>query len=192
LQRAVDRGGGRVELLGHLGRGEAEHLAQDKRRPLHPGQVLQRRDERELEALAAEVVRLGRDAGIGLEPADLGGRCAGRDVDGQLAPAALADLGEAPIGRDLVEPRADETAVVEAADAAPRAHERFLHRVLGGVQRAEHPVAVRLQFDPVGRHQLLKGAGVRRSARRKAARRTPSCAHLAGRDEFAHRPGFNR
>src|SRR5204863_9831466 len=78
----------------------------------------------------------------------------------QLAPAALADRGEAPVGRDLVEPRPDETALVEAADAAPRAHERLLHRVLGVVQRAEHPVAVRLQLATVRRDQLLEGAGV--------------------------------
>ena len=37
---------------GRLGRGEAEHLAQDQRRPLQRGQVLQRRDEGELDALA--------------------------------------------------------------------------------------------------------------------------------------------
>jgi hypothetical protein len=72
LQRAVDRGGRRIKLLGHLGRGEAGHIAQDQRRPLQRGQVLQRRGERELDALAGQVVRLGRDAGVGLEPADFG------------------------------------------------------------------------------------------------------------------------
>jgi hypothetical protein len=144
LQRAVDRGGRRVKLLGHLGRGEAEHLAQDQRRPLQRGQVLQRRDERELDALAGQVVRLGRDVGVGLEPADFGRRGARRDADGQLTPMALLDGGQAPVSRDLVEPRADETALVEAAGAAPRARERVLHRVLGVVQGAEHPVAVGL------------------------------------------------
>src|SRR5262249_2538440 len=61
---------------------------------------------------------------------------------------------------DLVEPGADETALVEAADAAPRARERLLHRVLGVVEGAEHPVAVREQLAAVRRHQLLEGVGV--------------------------------
>ena len=72
LQRAVDRGGRRIKLIGHLGRGEAEHIAQDQRRPLGRRQVLQRRDVRELDGLAGKVVRLGRDVGVGLEPADFG------------------------------------------------------------------------------------------------------------------------
>ena len=61
-------GGGRAELLGYLGRGETEHFAQDQRRPLKRGQVLQRRDERELDALARKVLGLGGEAGVGLEP----------------------------------------------------------------------------------------------------------------------------
>src|SRR5258705_3036838 len=123
-------------------------------------QVLQRRDVREFDGLAGKVVRLGRDVGAGLEPADFGRRGASRDADGQLTPAALLDGGEAPVSRDLVEPCADETALVEAADAAPRARERVLHRILGVVQGAEHPVAVGLQLAAVRRYQLLEGAGV--------------------------------
>jgi len=77
-----------------------------------------------------------------------------------VAAAAPLDRGEAAVGRDLVEPGPDEAALVEVADAPPRAHQRFLERVLGVVQRAEHPVAVGLQFAPVGRDQLLKRARV--------------------------------
>ena len=51
LQGAVDRGDGRVEQLGDLGRGPAEHVAQDQDRPLAAGQVLDRGQEGELDAL---------------------------------------------------------------------------------------------------------------------------------------------
>jgi hypothetical protein len=59
LQGAVHGGGGRAQLLGHLGRREPEHLAQDQRRPLSRGQVLKGGDEGELDALAGHVLRLG-------------------------------------------------------------------------------------------------------------------------------------
>jgi hypothetical protein len=45
-------------------------------------------------------------------------------------------------------------------DAAPGPHQRFLHRVLGVVQRAEHPVAVGQQLVPVRRDQPVERAGV--------------------------------
>ena len=43
---------------------EAEHVAQDQHRALARGQVLERRDERELDALALLVARLGAGAAV--------------------------------------------------------------------------------------------------------------------------------
>ena len=59
LQRAVDRGDGRVEQVGGLGAGPAEHVAQDQHRALAAGQPLDRGEERELHALARRVARGG-------------------------------------------------------------------------------------------------------------------------------------
>ena len=59
LQGAGDRGRRGVERLGDLGGREAEHVAQDQHRALARGQVLERGDERELDALALLVARLG-------------------------------------------------------------------------------------------------------------------------------------
>ena len=67
LERAVDRGGRRVERVGDLGAREAEDVAQDQHRALPRRQVLQRGDERELDALALLVARLGPGDG-GVEP----------------------------------------------------------------------------------------------------------------------------
>jgi hypothetical protein len=69
------------------------------------------------------------------------------------------ERGEAAVGRSLVQARADEAALVETADTASRANEALLDRVLGVVQRAEHPVAMCLQLAAVRRHQLLERVG---------------------------------
>ena len=101
---------------------EAEHIAQDERRPLARRQVLQGRDERQLERLAALEASLGarrpvcdpdRLIGVGLDPqllrqrpfrlADLGWRRR-TVVDRQHALGALGDSVEADVGRDPVEP----------------------------------------------------------------------------------------
>jgi hypothetical protein len=77
--------------------------------------VLQRRYECKLDTFSGEVSRLGRGVGVGLEPAELGGGRSGREIEGQLPATAPLDRGEASVCRDLVEPRADEAAVIEAA-----------------------------------------------------------------------------
>ena len=59
LQRAVDRGDGHVERVAGLLRREVEHLAQDQHGALARRQVLERGDERELDALARLVPSLG-------------------------------------------------------------------------------------------------------------------------------------
>jgi len=55
LTDAVDVSG----HLGHLGCGEPENVAQDQCGALDGGQVMQRGDERQLDALAGEDLRFG-------------------------------------------------------------------------------------------------------------------------------------
>ena len=75
LERAVDGLGRRLERVGDLGAGEAEHVAQDQHRALTRRQVLERRHERQLHALALLVTSLGPGeavregaVGVGLDP----------------------------------------------------------------------------------------------------------------------------
>jgi hypothetical protein len=58
LERAVHRGDGRVERLGHLPGREPEHLAQDEDRALGGRKVLEGDDERQLDALPLLVARV--------------------------------------------------------------------------------------------------------------------------------------
>ena len=60
----------------------------------------------------------------------------------------------------LVEPGAQRAAALEATEPAPDPQQRLLQRVLGVVQRAEHPVAVGVQLAAVGLDQPLEGAFV--------------------------------
>ena len=54
------------------------------------------------------------------------------------------------------------SSALEAGDAAPGAQHGLLHGVLGVVQRAEHPVGVRLELTAVGLDQAPEGALVAR------------------------------
>ena len=127
LQRAGDGGRGGVEHLGDLGGGEAEHVAQDQHGALARGQVLERRDEGELDALALLVARLRRRRGrprcrhlVGqrLEPDRLRQRLAepavcvgGRTVADREDPLRPAlDQPQAAVRRDPVEPAAQRAA----------------------------------------------------------------------------------
>ena len=110
---------------------EAEHLAQDQRRALVRRQVLERGDERELDALALLVARLGRGVavlerrasrrGSGSTQTDstsgsrgpvvrVGG---GAVVDRQHPLRALRDRVQRGVGGDRVEPRAQRAAALE-------------------------------------------------------------------------------
>jgi hypothetical protein len=137
--------------------------------------VLERGDERELDALAELDAGVGAgeavaqaEAGVGvrLDPDRLDERLArpgvrvgrGAVVDRQHAVLLLTlDEVQAGVRGDRVEPRADRAAALEALEPAPRAQGDLLHRVLGVVDRAEHPVAVRVQLRAVGLEQPLIG-----------------------------------
>ena len=89
------------------------------------------------------------------------------------APRAAPQQVEADVRRDAVQPGAEQRAAVEAVAAAPRPQERLLHRVLGLVERREHPVAVDVQLAAVPLGELgERGSSLGRRSRVIA----PSCA----------------
>src|SRR5713101_157870 len=59
------------------------------------------------------------------------------------------DGGEADVCGDRVQPGAELRAWFVAVGAFPRAQHRLLERVVGVVERAEHPVAVEMERGPV-------------------------------------------
>ena len=74
----------------------------------------------------------------------------GRAQPGRQRSLGLAvERGQAGVGGDPVEPGAQRRAVLERVVAPPRAQVGLLHQVLGVVDRAHHPVAVREQLAPV-------------------------------------------
>ena len=142
-----------------------EHLAQEQHGALRRRQVLDGCDEGELNALALFVARVRRGkalvrrlARVGLDPDRLRERLAeaavrvggGQLLERQRALGAARDRVERRVGGDLVQPRAGRAAPVEARQPAPGAQERVLQRVVGVVHRAEHAVAVRVQFAAMG------------------------------------------
>jgi hypothetical protein len=125
--------------------------------------VLQRRDERELQRLALLVASVrGRIPAlepealvrIRLEPDRLDERLA--DVLAWPAGRAVADRQRAlrparvrvaaHVRRDLVQPGAKGAATPEPGKASPRAQQRLLESVVRIMDRAQHPVAVRVQL----------------------------------------------
>jgi hypothetical protein len=75
------------------------------------------------------------------------------------------DFVKADVGRDLVQPGAKRTALLESREPAPRPHERVLNGILGRVDRAQHPVAVSEQLFPVRLDQAAVGVVVTPASR---------------------------
>jgi hypothetical protein len=148
LQRAVDAGRARVERPRGLTRGEAEDVAKDEHGALTRRQMLERGDERELDALALLVAGLGARApvlqsdaivGIGLHPRRFDQRLAravvrvghGRVIDREHPLGPASQRLQAGVRGDRVQPRAKRAAPLEACQPAPGAEQRILERVLG-------------------------------------------------------------
>ena len=146
-------------------------------RALVGGQVLQRGDEGELDALALLVARLGcRSSALDAErfvrlrlepdssstgaPGPVAGRRRRAVVDRQHPLRTLLERVEAYVRRDPVEPGAERASGLESREAAPCPQQHLLQGVVGIVRRAEHPVAVGVQLAAVRLDQLR-----RRSAR---------------------------
>jgi len=206
-QRAVDRRlCGRERLCGLPG-GEAEDIAQNQGGALAARQVLQRRDERQLQRLASFVARLGprgavgdaeRLVRVGLDPHPRG-----------QAPGALAQLlpgwrtvvdrqhplgtarnrVNADVGRDPVQPGAHRASTAEARIRPPGPKQRLLERVVGVIRRAEHPVAVRVQVGAASLHELVERGALH--ARRHATPQAVRAIHTSHAHQHL-RPGRER
>ena len=146
--------------------------------------MLERGDEGELHGLAELVASLGSGVTVldgeslvrvRLHPDGLGERLAGilggvggrTVVDRKHALGSARDRVQAGVGCDPVEPRARCASAFEPVQAAPGAQQRVLKRVLGIVQRAEHPVAVGLKGRAVGFDEPLEGVRVAASSERQ-------------------------
>jgi hypothetical protein len=142
-------------LLGHLARAEAEHVAQQQHGALACGQALQRHDEGEFDALPGHRVCLRSEpvVGVRLQPGRVG---AGR----QLAARPAGEHGQAAVRRDPEQPRPQSGPVVEPVERPPGPDEGLLQRVVGVMDGAEHPVAVRVDLGAYRRDQGGEGLGV--------------------------------
>ena len=72
-------------------------------------------------------------------------------------PGPAAQLVQAGVGGDGVQPGPRRRPPLEAVPPPPRPQHRLLHQVLGLVERAQHPVAVRPQFPAVVFGQFGEG-----------------------------------
>jgi hypothetical protein len=104
----------------------------------------------------------------GLQPRDLHRRfgvvrwleCRRPKVGRHDTPWPTSERGQTDVRGDAIEPGPNERAAVESGPAAPRAHERLLHQVLGLLERAEHAVAMHeklpsIAFDERGKRRLV-------------------------------------
>ncbi len=153
LQRAVRRGDTCAERRGGLASRPAEYVTGDQRRTLPRRQDLQRGQECQRDRLPLDDQGLGLLVArrglveqlirVRLEPWHLGERAASGP------PRVVSQHVQADIRGDPVQPRAELGVAGETGPAAPGLQERLLHRVLGLVERGEHPVAVDMQFAPM-------------------------------------------
>jgi hypothetical protein len=175
LQRTGYRGDRRLEDHSDLFRREPEDVPEDEHRARFGAQVLQGSDECELDPLALLVSSLGRPSPVRerellvrkrLEPhrltdglrrlatAGLGGRAV---VDRKDPPGASPQRVDADIRHDPVKPSAERTVASVVWESAPGPEQGFLHRILGVMGRAEHPVAVRLDPAALSLDQAPEG-----------------------------------
>ena len=127
-------------------------------------------DEGEGDGLPALVPRFGagsvvgqaveEEVGIGLEPHHIPHPGRLRRVGGENGPVHLrsptsgSPCVEAATGGDPVQPGPDRGTALESPEATPRGQQGLLQRILGILDRSEHPVTVHLQLAPVGIGEL--------------------------------------
>ena len=173
LEQAVDRSRRRFQGGGHLRPGKAEHVPQDQDGALTGRQMLERRDERQLDRLALQVASLGAAKSlidtqfrvrIWLNPGGLRERRAERGVrvgrgpivDRQHPDSAPLDHSQTDVRGDRVEPGTQRAAALKPPHPAPGVQQGLLNRVLGVLHRPEHPVTVRKQLTPMGLELLAE------------------------------------
>jgi hypothetical protein len=176
LERARHRADRVAERLGDLLRRPAEHVAQDQHGTLFRRQELDRGDEGELDRLASDQV-IEQAIRIRLQVLEI-------VADQQRLGASACERTQADVGGDRVQPGAELGAGLVAVGSLPSTDHRLLERVVGVVERAEHPVAVEVERLPVwldqARERLLvhrrpdatRGAGS--AGRRRAPSRRPA------------------
>ena len=126
--------------------------------------MLQRRDERQLDALPQLIgglrIRIRLDVELAFDRrgqlADLAHRRVVVERDQAFRP--LLDQLEAGVRGDPVQPGTHRTASLEPRQPPPGADERLLQGVLGVVHRAKHAVAVRVQLAAVRRDEPVERA----------------------------------
>ena len=184
LQRAVHRGRSSSSVSATSPRREAEHLAQDQHGALARRQVLERGDERQLDALALLVARLGRRLAVAdavalvrvrlqpdgstsgvARPVARAGRRAPRSI-GSTRLRPPRDRVQARVGRDPVQPRAERRARPNPASPRHARSSASCSASSASCDRAEHPVAVRVQL---GRGAARPAGGTRPRRRARAA-----------------------
>ena len=148
-EQRLHAGDGRLHRLGDLLIGQGVHLAQDERGLLGLGQLVDVADQQpELLALV-DLVRGG-------------GAVLGEVVVHRVHADRLgaAQVVEAAVARDPVQPRADVDRPVVGEDRVEGRGHDLLEHVLGVLARAEQVAAERHQPRLVRRHQHLEGGGV--------------------------------
>src|SRR5438270_9394238 len=98
--------------------------------------------------------------------------------------ASACDRGEADVRGDSVQPGGELRARLVALGAFPGAQHRLLERVIGVVERAEHPVAVEVQRAPV-----WLDSGARTTARPSLAGRYSAGGLGGSAPSSVHAPG---
>jgi hypothetical protein len=98
---------------------------------------------------------------VRLEPRDVDSTGGHRRIErrhgrGRRASLAVADRVETAVRGDAVEPRAQGGTAFEPGEAAPGGDQGFLNQVVGVVDRAEHAIAVHVEFVEVGLGQLAE------------------------------------
>ena len=94
----------------------------------------------------------------------------GAESIGSIRLGPSLDRLQAGVSGDPVEPGLERAAALESGQGPPGVQQRLLERVLGVLQRAEHPIAVSVQRCTMGSDQLAECVFRRRSGRRRAAR----------------------
>ena len=163
LQGARHGGDRRVEHLGGLLGAEVEHLPEDQHGALVRRQELEGRDVGELDRLSLLVPE--QLVGVRLDPNRLGQRLGERFAwvvatarrAWHFTPLAALEDAQRGIGGDRVEPGAKRAASLEPGASLPGAQQRLLERIVRVVNRAQHPVAVRVKLAAVRLGQLGEG-----------------------------------
>jgi hypothetical protein len=180
LQRAADGFFSCVDHLRDFLRMEAKHISQNVDGPLAGRQHLQGCDKRESDGLRCLVVRLRPRRSIGepineririrfqpqhlteaFRPRKLGRLHLDYTFHSRTGTTRAQDV-QAAAGGHAIEPGAYRGPALERTQSAPGRDQRLLESILRIVKRAEHPIAMQVQFVTMPIDELAKGCLVSR------------------------------